>query len=363
MRILHLLSSGSNGGIEILCKEYASFSKHENHFAFIWQGGSVYQSMKRKNCFVYSLYAKKYNLFALVMQLQHICKKNRIEIVVVHHADVFMRFVFIVLAKLNKNIRIAAYAHSNANSMVCIEQKWLSRCKKQVLAYSFLHATYRIAISKSVKDSLVDVFNLCPSAIEVIYNGVNIDRFAPVQLQCKQIPKIIFVGRVTKVKGIQNTIKALSLLPKELSYQFEVVGEGDYLPVLKKLVVKSNIEDKVVFVGNQNDIPDRLKNADVFVHVPECEEGFGITIVEAMATGLVCVCNKRGAIPEIITDGVNGLLVPNDDADALAQTLAYAIENVLNGSLNELKTNARKRAKNFSMETFTETLDALLCKL
>ena len=69
-----------------------------------------------------------------------------------------------------------------------------------------------------------------------------------------------------------------------------------------------------------------MSNADIFIHPAIWEEGFGITIIEAMARGKLCIASKRGAIPEIISDGVNGLLVESANAKQLAEKIKYVGE-------------------------------------
>ena len=74
------------------------------------------------------------------------------------------------------------------------------------------------------------------------------------------------------------------------------------------MAAELGVQDKISFEGKSNRVRDYLYAADVFVHPARCPEGFGITLVEAMATGLPCIAFEKGAIPELITSGREGFL-------------------------------------------------------
>ena len=96
---------------------------------------------------------------------------------------------------------------------------------------------------------------------------------------------------------------------KEKDFEFQIIGDGPYKTKLESLVKEQHLENKVVFLGTRYDVSQLLEKADIFVHVPIIEEGFGITIVEAMASGKLCICSNSGAISEIIENDGNGFLV------------------------------------------------------
>ena len=92
--------------------------------------------------------------------------------------------------------------------------------------------------------------------------------------------------------------------------------------------------------------------------MPAYEEGFGITIIEAMAAGLVCVCAGRGGIPEIIENNISGILVYSNQelCDALAEIFMYKDQE----TLCEIRRNAIRRAENFDIKIFSKNLDTQL---
>ena len=110
-------------------------------------------------------------------------------------------------------------------------------------------------------------------------------------------------------------------------------------------------------------VPELLSESDIFIHVPVWEEGFGITVVEAMAAGLVCICSKSGAIPEIIADGQNGFIVPKNSSIQLTRTIEEILLNFNEDRINSVKARAKLRAYDFSLEKFVSNLDLLVEEL
>ena len=229
------------------------------------------------------------------------------------------------------------------------------------MAFNCSDAT--VAISESVKKSLITYLHVKEKKIHVIYNGVDIEKFHSEKRIENSIPELIYVGRLNEEKGVQNTLNALAQVAPNLIYHMRIVGDGPYRGTLEKLVEKLNLGDKVEFCGNRSDIPSLLKKSDVFIHIPQCEEGFGITVVEAMAAGTICVCGKSGAIPEIICNDYNGYLVERDRQEQLTTILSELIINYQNAKNKLIKENACESAQKYSIDVFTRSLDNLVDSL
>ena len=232
--------------------------------------------------------------------------------------------------------------------------------RKIVLSKGLYQADRIVAISNSVKESLVHYFKIKEDKIRVIYNGVNTEKFSSDIQKRKSYSKIIYVGRLIEKKGVQLTLDELSNLSPETKFYFMIVGDGDYREELEKYVKRKHLEGKVSFWGTRNDVAELLKESDIFIHMPLLEEGFGITIIEAMAAGLICICNDRGAIPEIIDNGVNGFILDHNKAGALSELLNRIFYAENHNKLNEIGMNAVNSAKKYSIENFSQSLDKLI---
>lgn len=233
--------------------------------------------------------------------------------------------------------------------------------QKTILKLALRKCDQIIAISQSVKKSLVEYLGTPESKIQTIYNGVDTSRFSA-NNKANMIEPInmIYVGRLIWEKGVQVTIKALSKLPKDIKWRFQIVGDGNYRQNLEELVNRLNLTSRISFLGTRSDVPQLFNNADIFIHMPIWEEGFGIAIVEAMAAGLVCICANSGAISEIIRDGVNGYLVEKENENVLAQRIACAVRDGLENKLQILSEQAVSDARSFSVEKFVNQLDDIM---
>lgn len=163
---------------------------------------------------------------------------------------------------------------------------------------------------------------------------------------------ILFVGRLTEVKGTEYLLKSLKFL-KNQNFHCIIVGGGILEIPLKKLSSSLGVSDKVTFFGpaNSRELGFFYNISDVFVMPSIVDslggtEGTGLVIPEAMESNLPVVASNVGGIPEIIQNEVNGLLVNQKDPKAIAE----AVERIL--SDNTLRENIIKNSKN-TVEEFS----------
>lgn len=129
------------------------------------------------------------------------------------------------------------------------------------------------------------------------------------------------VGRLVPQKGHRYLIEAVRRMASAgEDVALAIVGEGPLLGRLEEQVAAAELGRRVFFIGFRRDIPDLLAAFDVFV-LPSLWEGFGLVLLEAMAARRAIVASRVSAIPEVVEDGVSGVLVPPADPKALAEAL------------------------------------------
>ena len=359
MKVLHLMVSGQAGGIESLLRDFAAHSRHENLFVFAWDGGPVADQLEKSGCQVFRMREPEEGPWRVCRGILHICKQERVEAVIVHHEAPLLRLTALLARRCLPGLKVLCYAHSDAHFLCGTGKKANLAVKKWVFRFTFCRADRAVAISNAVKQSLIEYLGVPENHITVIYNGTVLSRFHPAEHRPEETLRLIYVGRLIEEKGVQTILKALASLP-EVDYRFTVVGDGDYREPLQALARELGIADRVAFLGTRADVPELLADADVFMHLPDCAEGFGIAVVEAMASGLICVCGDRGALPEIVEDGVSGILVRNNDPAALAETLRAISRDPDSETYRNLRAGAVNAARNYSIEAFAGKLDRLL---
>lgn len=363
MNVMHLLATAGTGGIESLCKDYSHYSSNNNIFVVMWgKNGASANSIRQDGGVIIELDSKKKDIINAFHNLSKIVKFYSIEVVVVHHASPIIHIYMQLLKCHYRYLKTIAYAHGSAEDMCRHNDPNGLFIRKIILKASLKRSTKVIAISKDVKNSLIDYLRIPEDHISVIYNGIDTSRFTTnIQKDLHYPAKLIYVGRLIKEKGVQLTLEALSNLPKELKWTFDVIGDGSYRKELEQQVNALELTDQVHFMGNCGNVPELLKEHDVFIHMPEWDEGFGITIIEAMAAGLLCICRAKGGIPEIMTNGKNGILVHSKEE--LTEVLSDILSRSDEYHVVKLRENAVIRAKDFDIRQFSEHLDFMICNL
>ncbi|MBP7009819.1 MAG: glycosyltransferase, partial [Kiritimatiellae bacterium] len=152
--------------------------------------------------------------------------------------------------------------------------------------------------------------------IEVVPNGVDIERFRPAEMPTVRdggTLVVVAVARLVEIKGLQHLIAALARIPADMRSQIRLrlCGTGPYEGELRRQVREAGLDEQVEFAGliAYDEIPRQLRQSDVFV-LPSLQEGLPLSLLEAMASGLPVVATAVGGIPGVVKDGVNGLLVP-----------------------------------------------------
>ena len=135
------------------------------------------------------------------------------------------------------------------------------------------------------------------------------------------------ISRLTAHKGHRYLFEAMKKVNRIYSNaKLLVIGYGEEEHNLRKLGSKLNIESNILFLMQRKDVPELMKAMDIYVQ-PSLLKPFGITIVEAMYSGLPVVATNVGGIPEVVIDGETGILIPTRDSDAIKNALLKLIEN------------------------------------
>jgi glycosyltransferase involved in cell wall biosynthesis len=194
-----------------------------------------------------------------------------------------------------------------------------------------------IAVSEFTKARIVQIYRVRASDIEVIHNGVDLN--APIynkadlekikrRLNLDERPIILFVGRIDDPrKGLPSLLKAFEKVLDKINAILLVVGKGEQSGA-RKLSGSLGISENVFFVGfvNEEDLKNYYALCDIFVSSSRLE-GFGLTILEAMVAGKPVVATNVGAIPELVKNGENGILVGIDDIDSLSNAIYFLLKN------------------------------------
>jgi glycosyltransferase involved in cell wall biosynthesis len=175
-----------------------------------------------------------------------------------------------------------------------------------------------------------------PGRVELVYHGLDLARFpAPREPRALRdgsdvaAPvRVLSVGRAVAKKGYDDLLHALALLPPDVAWRFEHVGGGPGLRRLREQARALGIADRVTWLGplDQREVLERYRQADLFalactITPSGDRDGLPNVLMEAQSQGLACVSTRVSAVPELIADGDNGVLVEPGDRAGLARAL------------------------------------------
>lgn len=164
--------------------------------------------------------------------------------------------------------------------------------------------------------------------MKVVHDGIDVDRFRVLSDDtdlhdlCNIPPGRKIIGNVAALVGhkdLKTFLQTAAVLEKDSpDLHFVLIGEGRERDELKRMTESLGLRSKVHFLGFRKDVPELLPQFDVFLFTSETE-GLGTAIIDAFACRVPVVATRAGGIPEIIENGVNGLLAPVRDAETLAR--------------------------------------------
>lgn len=208
-----------------------------------------------------------------------------------------------------------------------------------------------VACSEGLKKRAL---NFLPSVtIEVIPNGVELDRFAPAAGDEKPAAvRLLTVGRLSVTKRVEMLIDAVeSLHQAGYTIGFSIVGGGPMEQKLRRLVWKKGLKGIIEITGRigSEKMPEIYRQHDIFVSA-SMQEGMSNAMLEAMASGLPIITTRCEGVEELIAD--NGLIVEQPDAKLMANTLISVVNS--EGLYNRMRIAARDRAEQFSWKNVAD---------
>lgn len=212
-----------------------------------------------------------------------------------------------------------------------------------------------IAECDASRDFLVEKLGYSPAKVMTVRNGVEIAGWpaSKIDRQKRRMELRLgagdvlvgAIGRLDAQKGFSTLIEAMALL-KETNIRCAIIGEGPERARLQGLIRKHHLEKSVWMIGERQEIPTWLSAFDVYC-LPSLWEGLPNSLLEAMALGLPVVASKVDGVPEAVSHGKDGVLVPPSKPRALADTLAHL------GADAELREVLGRAAQKTISERFT----------
>ncbi len=237
------------------------------------------------------------------------------------------------------------------------------RMSWHVAAYRIVNRWVKkiVVVSESVKNMVIATEHVAQEKIEVIYNGVELSPVTSLkrELEIKDDEIVIMhVANLKPVKGHTYFLQAVAQIINEYpKIKIVLIGKDEFNGAIQKQAKELGIEDKIIFLGQRNDVGRLLSAADICV-LPSVSEGMSNAILEYMAAGKPVIATRVGGNPELVQEGFNGLLVAQENVGELKNALIILIKD--ENKRKEMGSNGFKRAQEyFSMNQMVVSYDKL----
>jgi glycosyltransferase involved in cell wall biosynthesis len=359
MKILHVEMTGGLGGIQTLTRDIIKYSHDHNEIYYIKQGGLVAEQIE-KNKGVVTVDEKTpfFRFFLKAHTLFNFINHKSFDVVIFHDAGI-ISFLCLRLIKRGKiHIPCYVYEHDDVFS-IYNKRTFKTRLYKEIFIHTLKMSDGILCISKFVISQGQKLFPNKKSFL--VYNGIDLKNFKPSKLLKKEnkMIEILFVGRIIKDKGLETLVKCLAEMKNEISFHLKIVGGGDDEETIKQLIDLYRLNDEIEIKDPTPNVVQYYQKADFFVHPAIWNEGFGITLVEALACGVPCIGPRSGAIPEIIEDGKNGFLYDSKSETGLKEALRKAFEIKTKNNYLQMRKDSIFSASTFDINNTIKRLEEI----
>ncbi|TXK73496.1 N-acetyl-alpha-D-glucosaminyl L-malate synthase BshA [Mesonia sp. K4-1] len=225
---------------------------------------------------------------------------------------------------------------------------------KPAVTFSINKSDYVTSVSQSLKDDTLRLFDV-KTPIEVVPNFIDAkkekNQFTDCQreLMAEDDEKIItHISNFRKVKRVDDVVKIFYKTQQTINSKLIMVGEGPEVQPAKKLAHELGISDKIMFLGESNDIDKILCFSDLFL-LPSEKESFGLAALEAMVNSVPVISSNTGGLPEVNKEGFSGYLSEVGNVEEMAKNAIHILSD--DHRLQQFKLNAKKMALKFDTDT------------
>ncbi|MGB7287510.1 MAG: glycosyltransferase family 4 protein, partial [Salaquimonas sp.] len=181
-----------------------------------------------------------------------------------------------------------------------------------------------------------------PQKVRLVYHGLDLSKFSkrsniplgPDGTDNEKPVRLLTVARPVEKKGLDTLVRALAALPKELNWHWVQVGTGELSDEIQKLATELGVKNRISFKGSmsQAEVIEEYHQADMFVlpcRIAKSGDRDGLpnVLVEAQSQGVMVISTPISGVPELVTDGVNGILIEPDNVEALTTAITKAAGN------------------------------------
>ncbi|WP_438318490.1 N-acetyl-alpha-D-glucosaminyl L-malate synthase BshA [Sporosarcina sp. FA9] len=326
----------SLGGSGVVATELAIMMANKGHeMHFITSGMPFRFIEEHENIYFHEVTIEGYAVFkyppydiALANRIAQVIQSENLDLLHVHYAVPHAVSAALGKDMANSDIGVITTLHGTDVTILGHDPGL-----KNTVRYGINKSTITTAVSESLRIETNKIINP-DKEVRTIYNFIDEKKYIPVypgnlkkDLGIKPHEKVIIhISNFRDVKNIPDIIHSFKDISKVVDSKLILVGEGEEKEEIERLVLENRLQERVLFLGKRDDLPELLAISDVMFHLSK-KEAFGLVLLEALACGVPSVATKVGGIPEVIEDGVNGFLVPYGDVNKAVEKVLLLLQD------------------------------------
>lgn len=362
IKVLQIIDEASLGGGQMHVLLLSKYLQYENiNVAIATEStGWLVEQAQILNIPIYPITISNQLTWQSFQKIYQLLKSQKFDVIHTHGgtAGFWGRLVAASLQNRPKIIHTYHGLHYlNTAQTKSFKQKIKTAIFQKIDQLLLLITDWIICVCRSDYDKAIATGIASSLKTSIVYNGIEIESFS--QPLDQTIARKIFnispsdfifgnVGRLHEQKGHKYLLQAFARVADRA--KLLIIGDGDLKDELVQLADDLKLGDRLIFLGARSDIYEFLSAINVFV-MPSLWEGQPIALLEALAIAKPCIISAVDGIPEIITDGINGLLVTPKNIEQLAQIMDQTIENS-----EQLKNIAEAGVKTINQKFLAKTM-------
>ena len=310
MKIIQVMPEFGLGGAEIMCENLTYGLKKYGHTVIVVSlftyPSAITQRMEDNGIDIYYMNKRSGLDLSMIFKLMKLFRREKPDVIHTHRHVLQYTVPAAVLAGVKRRIHTI---HSVASK----ENNKIGRIFNKI---SFrICGVIPVALSSTVRDTIVDEYGIDRSEIPIIFNGIDLNN-------CKEKNdydivdqfKILHIGRFADAKNHIGLLEAFSKFHKKHSESaLYLIGDGENRNIIEEYISENNLQEHVHLLGQLGNVYEYLHKADMFT-LPSLYEGVPMTLIEAMGTGLPIVATRVGGIPDMLDEDSAVLVEGSSDA-------------------------------------------------
>jgi N-acetyl-alpha-D-glucosaminyl L-malate synthase BshA len=317
---------GGSGAIATELGMELSKRGHEVHFITYAHPFRLPHFMER--VFFHEVEVVRYPLFdhspyplSLAAMMHEVTLREGLDVLHVHYAIPHATSAWIAKEMLGKQHKLKIITTLHGTDITLVGQE---RSFEEITRFSIARSDGLTAVSEYLRDETISHFGVPPERLEVIPNFIDTAVYDRTRYPCHKKflttageKLVMHISNFRSVKRVTDVVRIFDGIRRKLPARLVLVGDGPDRPEAAAEVARLGLTKDVLFLGRQDSVAELLACADLFL-LPSESESFGLSALEAMATGVPVVATRVGGLPEVVEDGESGFLAEVGDIEAMA---------------------------------------------